>query len=184
MISPLAQELNDILSGTVVDALLSELGRRMYFPRGIISQGGEASLHADKANGTIGMTVINGTPAELPTIKEIVPELTPREVVAYEKTAGNPEFRKAWKEQIIKKNPLLEGKVISTPIVVPGLTAAISYVADLFFVLRKTLPLDFKKYNTPLFSPTIDYFSSDDNLYHRHYKSPSERRKTTSIAIL
>ncbi|MCQ2577863.1 MAG: aminotransferase class I/II-fold pyridoxal phosphate-dependent enzyme [Treponema sp.] len=139
MISPLAQELNDILSGTVVDALLSELGRRMYFPRGIISQGGEASLHASKANGTIGMTVINGVPAELSTIKENVPELSPREVVAYEKTAGNPEFRKVWKDQIIKKNPLLEGKVISTPIVVPGLTAAISYVADLFVDKDKPL---------------------------------------------
>ena len=48
----------------------------------------------------------------------------------------------------------------------------------------KHYPLDLKKYSTPLFSPTIDYFSSDDNLYHRHYKSPSELKKTTSIAIL
>ena len=39
-------------------------------------------------------------------------------------------------------------------------------IADLFFVSRETLPLDLKKYSTPLFSPTIDYFPSDDNLYH------------------
>ena len=48
----------------------------------------------------------------------------------------------------------------------------------------KHYPLDFKKYNTPLFFPTIDYFPSDDNLYHRHHKSPSELKKTTFIAIL
>ena len=57
-------------------------------------------------------------------------------------------------------------------------------IADLFFVSRETLPIGLKKVQHPLFSPTIDYFSSDGNLYHRHYKSPSERKKTTSIAIL
>ena len=58
-------------------------------------------------------------------------------------------------------------------------------IADLFFVFHvKHYPLDLKKYSTPYFSTTIDYFPSDDNLYHRHHKSPSERKKTTFIAIL
>jgi hypothetical protein len=35
----LAVELNENLKGSVVDALLSDMGRRLYFPNGIISQG-------------------------------------------------------------------------------------------------------------------------------------------------
>ena len=58
-------------------------------------------------------------------------------------------------------------------------------IADLFFVSRETLSIGLKKVqHPPYFSTTIDYFPSDDNLYHRHHKSPSERKKTTSIAIL
>ena len=139
MISPLAQKLNDKLQGSVAWSLFSDLGKRMYFPNGIISQGGEAAEKATLANGTIGMTVINGIPAELPSIKVNVPNLEPREVVAYAKTAGNPELRKIWKEKIIEKNPLLKEKKFSLPILVPGLTAALSYVADLFVDTDKPL---------------------------------------------
>ena len=42
MINPLAKELNDTLKGSVVDGLLSDIGERLYFPNGIISQGEEA----------------------------------------------------------------------------------------------------------------------------------------------
>ncbi|MCI6810732.1 MAG: aminotransferase, partial [Spirochaetia bacterium] len=83
MINPLAKELNDILSGSVVDALMSDMGKRLYFPNGIISQGGEAAKDAKVANGTIGMAVANGTPIELDSYKKLIPELNPRETVAY-----------------------------------------------------------------------------------------------------
>lgn len=124
--------MNDTLRGTAADALLSELGRRIYFPHGIISQGGEAKEHARVANGTIGMTVLNGTPAILPAIQRSVPGFTPQELVAYAPTAGLGEIRRIWKEKQIQKNPLLKGKSTSLPAVVPGLTAGISYTADLF----------------------------------------------------
>ena len=91
MINPLAKELNDILSGSVVDALMSDMGKRLYFPNGIISQGGEAAKDAKVANGTIGMAVANGTPIELDSYKKNMPALKPQETVAYAKTAGNPE---------------------------------------------------------------------------------------------
>lgn len=139
MISPLAKSLNDTLSETTAYSLMSELGKRMYFPNGIISQGGEAAQNATFANGTIGMTVINKIPAELPSIKVNVPNLTPQETVAYAKTAGNPDLRKIWKEKIIEKNPLLKNKKFSLPILVPGLTAALSYVSDLFVDTDKPL---------------------------------------------
>ena len=101
MINPLAKELNDTLAGSVVDALMSDMGKRLYFPNGIISQGGEAAKDAHFANGTIGMAVAQGTPIELDSYKKNMPSLTPRETVAYAKTAGNPDLRALWKEKII-----------------------------------------------------------------------------------
>ena len=139
MLNPLAQELNETLSGSVVEALMSDMGKRMYFPNGIISQGGEAAKDAYFANGTIGMAVAEKTPIELDSYKKIMPDLNPRETVAYEKTAGNPELRKIWKDKLLEKNPSLKDKQISLPILVPGLTAALSYVADLFVDENKPL---------------------------------------------
>lgn len=139
MINPLAKELNDTLSGSVVDALMSDMGRRLYFPNGIISQGGEAAKDAHFANGTIGMAVAQGTPIELDSYKKNMPSLTPCETVAYAKTAGNPDLRALWKEKIIEKNPSLKNKQFSLPILVPGLTAVLSYVSDLFVDVDKPL---------------------------------------------
>ena len=139
MINPLAQELNKTLKGSIVDALLSDMGKRLYFPNGIIFQGGEAAKDAHLANGTIGMAVSNGTPIELDSYKKQFPSLNPKETVAYAKTAGNPDFRKIWKEKIIEKNPLLKDKTFSLPILVPGLTAVLSYVCDLFVGPKKPL---------------------------------------------
>lgn len=132
MLNPLAQELNESLKGTSAESLLSDIGRRMYFPKGIIAQGGEAKKFARTANGTIGTTVINGEPAALPSIQKYAPDLTARELVAYAPTAGIPEIREAWKAKQIEKNPSLADKKISLPAVVPGLTAGLSYVMDLF----------------------------------------------------
>ncbi len=139
MINPLAQALNDTLAGSVVDSLLSDMGRRLYFPNGIISQGGEAAKDAHYANGTIGMAVSGNTPIELNSYKKSMPDFNSRETVAYAKTAGNPDLRKLWKEKIIEKNPSLKNKNFSLPVLVPGLTAVLSYVADLFIDADKPL---------------------------------------------
>ena len=84
------------------------------------------------ANGLVGTTVINGKAAILPSIQKYAPELSSRELVSYAPTAGFPEIRNAWKEKQIKKNPSLLNKTISLPVVVPGLTAGLSYIMDLF----------------------------------------------------
>ena len=137
--NPLALELNETLKGSVVEALFSDMGKRLYFPNGIIAQGGEAAKSATVANGTIGMAVAQGTPIELDSYKKNMPSLSPRETVAYAKTAGNPNVRDLWKSKIIEKNPDLKDKKISSPILVPGLTAVLSYVADIFVDSEKPL---------------------------------------------
>ena len=139
MINPLAQELNDALKGTTPGELLSDVGTRLYFPKGIIAQSAEAKKLGKTANGTIGTTVVEGKPIVLPSIKKYVPDLTSSELVGYAPTAGNPDLRAMWKESIIRKNPLLKDKKFSLPVVVPGLTAGISYLADHF--LDETKPL-------------------------------------------
>ncbi len=139
MINPLAKELNDALEGTTPGELLSDVGKRLYFPKGIIAQSGEAKKLGKTADGTIGTTVVEGKPLSLPSIKKYVPELSSSELVGYAPTAGNPELRSIWKEEIIRKNPLLKDKSFSLPVVVPGLTAGISYLSDLF--LDETKPL-------------------------------------------
>ena len=42
----LAEELNEALAGTAAERLLSDMGKRMYFPKGIVSQSAEADERA------------------------------------------------------------------------------------------------------------------------------------------
>jgi aspartate/methionine/tyrosine aminotransferase len=128
-----AEELNSILEGTIVSRLLSNLGRRFYFPRGIIAQSAEAKESAHFANGTIGMAFKNGRPLILSAIADCMPTLSPEESVVYAPTAGVESARTVWKDLIIRKNPSIKAEHISLPAVVPGLTAGLSYPADMFF---------------------------------------------------
>jgi aspartate/methionine/tyrosine aminotransferase len=126
-----AVEINSILEGSAAARLLSSLGRRLYFPNGIISQSAEARKTA-AINATIGMAYEQGKPLALKTIVRHFPGLKGEESVAYAPTAGIEELRTAWKTALIRKNPSLEGACFSLPVVVPGITAGISYAADLF----------------------------------------------------
>lgn len=128
----LAEELNRALDGTSAGRLLSAIGTRMYFPKGILSQSAEATERAKRFNATIGMAVAHGEPMALDAVLSQLPGLSRREAVAYAPTAGVPANRTAWRGEILKKNPSLAGVGFSLPVVVPGLTAGISYLADLF----------------------------------------------------
>ena len=132
MIHALAQELNTVLDGTSAGALLSDLGRRIFFPKGIIAQSAEAKEFASGANATTGMACVKGKPVMLNPVQKHLPLLSAAESVAYAPTAGNPVLRELWKQKLIEKNPALADKNFSLPIVVPGLTAGISYLCDLF----------------------------------------------------
>lgn len=131
-IHPLAEELNTILAKSLAGRFLSDLGTRLYFPKGIIAQSGEAKLHGKKANATIGMAVKDGKPLMLSALREELPGFESQEIVAYSPTAGNEKLRDAWKDAIVSKNPSLEGVRMSRPVLVPGLTAGLSYLSDLF----------------------------------------------------
>ncbi|HAP43588.1 MAG: aminotransferase class I/II [Spirochaetes bacterium GWD1_61_31] len=128
----LAEELNRSLSGTCALRLLSDIGQRMYFPKGILTQSAEATERAHKFNATVGMAYHHDQPMILDAVQEQLPGLTPKEAVAYGPTAGVAAFRELWRKELIRKNPSLHDKHCSLPVVVPGLTAGISYLADMF----------------------------------------------------
>ena len=135
----LAQELNTVLAPSIAGHMLSDLGTRLYFPKGIIAQSGEAKKLGKTANATIGMACKDGKPVILSALKDQLPSLTSSEAVAYPPTAGNEDLRKLWLDSIRKKNPSLKDAKISLPVLVPGLTAGISYLSDLFLGEGDTL---------------------------------------------
>jgi aspartate/methionine/tyrosine aminotransferase len=137
--NPLAKELNEVLEETIAGRLFSNLGRRLYFPKGIIAQSAEAKKSATLANGTIGMACKNGKPLILSAIADNMAAFTPEESVAYAPTAGIEKARIAWRDQLLQKNPSLNAEMISLPAVIAGLTAGLSCTADLFIGKNSSL---------------------------------------------
>ena len=153
--NPLADELNAVLAGTVADAFLSALGRRLFFPKGIVAQSAEAKKHATRANATIGIATRAGKPVFLPAIRTLVPGLDPDEIFPYAPTQGVEKLREHWKNEICRKNPDIGSSPFSLPLVVPGLTCGISTLADLFVDKGDTLVLpDLHWDNYPLIFET------------------------------
>ncbi|EFM11576.1 aminotransferase class I and II [Paenibacillus curdlanolyticus YK9] len=131
----LAQQLNETLEreNAHVYAMLSNLGRGIYFPKvGILSQSAEAKAKAKKFNATIGIAIENGQPMHLNVIQETLSAYDPKDIYEYAPPAGKPELRSAWRTKMIKENPSIEGKGFGTPIVTNALTHGLSIVSDLF----------------------------------------------------
>ncbi len=135
----LAGELNSILEGTVVSELLSDFGRRFYFPKGIVAQSAEAKKKATRFNATVGMATSKGKPMFLDSVREQISGISETEVFPYAPTPGVPELRKRWREEMDHKNPSLAGKATSVPLVTSGLTHGLSVLGDMFFNEGDTL---------------------------------------------
>ena len=129
----LAAKLNETLKGTAAYELLSDYGRRMYVPKGIIVQSAEAKQKASLYNATIGVALENGTAMYIPAMKaQFSDSMKVGEIFPYAPMGGVAALRNIWKDDMYVKNPLLQGKATSLPIVVSGLTNALSLVASLF----------------------------------------------------
>jgi aspartate/methionine/tyrosine aminotransferase len=137
----LAVELNHILKNTICSALLSNLGRSLYFPKGVVTQSFEAEQSANLYNASVGMATLHKKPLYLESIKASIPKLSSKEIFSYAPTAGIPELRTLWKTCMIQKNPALKDIPISLPIVTSGITHAVSLAADLFTDVGDTLLL-------------------------------------------
>ncbi|MFH1351698.1 MAG: aminotransferase class I/II-fold pyridoxal phosphate-dependent enzyme [Pseudomonadota bacterium] len=132
--NPLAAELNEILKkGNIhIYEMLSEVGKNLFFPKGILSQSAEAKEKAYRFNATIGMATEKGRTMHLPSVMAMISNLRPREALTYAPSFGIMPIRKAWKEEMIKKNASLKGKKISLPIVTNAITHGMSVVSDIW----------------------------------------------------
>lgn len=143
-----AEEINSILknSSPTFYSVLSELGKRLYMPKGIIFQSNQSKNHANHYNASIGIakenigfdeskgiTVENLAPMTLNSIGKYFTGLGQNEIFNYAPQPGLPALRDYWHEKIVRQNPCLKSKEqISRPILTGGLTHAISLAAELF----------------------------------------------------
>lgn len=128
----IAFELNQVLEQTTAGYLLSDLGRRMYFPKGIVAQSAEAKQKATTFNATVGMAKKGNDPLYLASIFDKMQGFSANDIFPYAPTAGDPALRAVWKQEMVKKNPSLADTAISMPVVTSGLTHGILLAADLF----------------------------------------------------
>lgn len=133
--NPLSSQLNETLEreNPHVYAMLSDLGKSIYFPKvGILSQSAEAKTKAKKFNATIGIALEGGQPMHLKVIQDTLSAYAPKDIYEYAPPAGKPELRTAWLKKMLEENPDIQDNLISNPIVTNALTHGLSIAADLF----------------------------------------------------
>ena len=132
--NPLAVELNELIKKNNPHTLemLSDLGKNLFFPKGILSQSAEAKEKAHKFNATIGTATEKGGPMFLQCIQDKLKGFDPKDIYPYAPPAGKPELRKLWREKMLRENPSQQDKVFGVPVVTNALTHGLSIVADLF----------------------------------------------------
>ncbi|MBI4585325.1 MAG: aminotransferase class I/II-fold pyridoxal phosphate-dependent enzyme [Planctomycetes bacterium] len=132
--NPLAVELNEMLKkeAPAVLEMMSDLGQRYYFPKGILSQSAEAKEKAHRYNATIGIALEGGQPMHLPCIRKFIPEIPAKDLFPYAPVAGKPELRERWKKKQLAENPRLSGRKYSNPVVTSALTHGLSLLSEMF----------------------------------------------------
>ncbi len=132
--NPLAVELNDQIESINPHVLemLSDLGKNLFFPKGILTQSAEAKEKAHKYNATIGIATEKGGPMYLQCIQDKLSEFDPKDIYPYAPPAGKPELRSLWREKMLRETPSLKGKHFSNPVVTNALTHGLSIVGDMF----------------------------------------------------
>ena len=132
--NPIAKELNQVISNAnhYVYEMLSEVGKNLFFPKGILSQSAEAKEKAYKFNATIGMATEKGRTMCLPSIMSMIKGIQPEDALTYAPSFGVKKLREIWKEDQILKNPALKERDISLPVVSNAITHGLSVVSDMW----------------------------------------------------
>ncbi len=132
--NPLAQESNQIIQtgNPYLFEMMSEVGKNLFFPKGILSQSAEAKEKAHRINATIGIATEKGRTMHFPSVMDALPEVEPEAALTYAPSYGLLPLRKAWQESMRVKNPSLADTAISLPVTTCGITHAISVFADMW----------------------------------------------------
>ena len=133
-LNPLAKGLNERLEVAAPEilAMLSSMGRRLYFPKGILSQSAEAKQKAKRFNATIGIATEGDGPMHLASAAKHLGDIDPAEAFPYAPPAGQLALRERWRDKQLAENPSLRDKRVSLPVVTSAITHGLSLVADLF----------------------------------------------------
>lgn len=132
--NPLAQELNEVIvrGNPAIEAMLSRVGRQLFFPKGILSQSAEAKEKAHRINATIGIAKESGHTMCFESVMANLQGIRASQSLTYAPSFGLPALRQCWQEDLFAKNPSLAGKTVSLPVVTCGITHAISIFADVW----------------------------------------------------
>jgi aspartate/methionine/tyrosine aminotransferase len=128
-----AKELNKIIKSNTphLFEMLSKRGKAIFFPKlGILAQ--SAAAQGKAINATIGTALEDdGSPLCLDCISKRI-DLPKASAFNYAPSQGRADIRKIWKEKLLKKNPSLQGKKFSHPLVTQALTHGLSISGYLF----------------------------------------------------
>lgn len=132
--NPIAQSLNQVIEkgNPYLMEMLSDVGKNLFFPKGILSQSAEAKEKAHKLNATIGIATEKGRTMIFPSVMDSICGIQPAASLTYAPSFGIPALRKIWLDSLFIKNPSLSGKSVSLPVVTCGITHAISTFADVW----------------------------------------------------
>jgi len=132
--NPIAKELNEIIGqeNEHVYKMLSEVGKNLFFPKGILTQSAEAKEKAHRFNATAGMATEKGKTMCLPSVTAMVAELRPSESLTYAPSFGIMPLRRTWRDGLFKKNPSLKDRKISLPVVTSAITHGLSIISDMW----------------------------------------------------
>jgi len=132
--NPLAKQLNKVIesSNPPILEMLSDVGKNLFFPKGILSQSAEAKEKAHDINATIGIATEKNSIMYLPSVINFIKDIAPEDSLTYAPSFGNYKLRQLWQKSLFAKNPSLSGKSISIPVVTGGITHGISLVADMW----------------------------------------------------
>jgi aspartate/methionine/tyrosine aminotransferase len=130
----LASELNQIIekgNSHLLD-MMSDIGRQLFFPKGILTQSAEAKEKAHRFNATAGIAKEKNKTMRLDTVMRMINELHPSESLTYAPSYGLPELRQLWRTKLYNQNPSIKNNNISLPVVSCGITHGISVFADVW----------------------------------------------------
>lgn len=133
-LNPLAEAANDAIAADtpLVMDLLSDLGKALFFPKGILSQSAEAKKKAHRYNATIGIATEGGSAMHLDCVDQYFSGLDPDDVYPYAPSPGKPELRQAWADKQREETPSLGARQCSLPVVTNALTHGLTLAGELF----------------------------------------------------
>ena len=113
----IAAELNNTIkaSNPHIYDMLSDMGKALYFPKGILSQSAEAKVKAHKINATIGIAKEGNSVLSLSSITRYIKDIEPDAYLPYAPSFGIPALREKWKKVYIPKTLPLETRPSAFP---------------------------------------------------------------------